>query len=160
MIILWCSILIILEYFENIAVKLFLLSLPLKRKCMTTTEREWCEKVVYWKMMRFHHSFHLSLLNDQIIFLVWWDKMGRQTITVGLYWIHVWHVKMLVSEMICRCRPVFHHLWFSMFLKNHLSIIGPSRNRIFQSLLFIMSIHIKNRLAQSCPWIHLLSFLL
>ena len=94
-----------------------------ERKCMTTTEREWCEKVVYWKMMCFDHSFHLSLLNDQIIFWFdgkrWAEKPHHSRPALN---IDAWHVKMLVSEMICRCRPLFHHLQsFSIFEKPFLN---------------------------------------
>ena len=82
-----------------------------KKKFMATTEMDWCEKVVYWKMMCFDHSFHLSLLNDQIIFWFdgkrWAEKPHHSRPALNRY---AWHVKMLVSEMICRCWLLFHHL--------------------------------------------------
>ena len=58
-----------------------------KKKFMATTEMDWCEKVVYWKMMCFDHSFHLSLLNDQIIFGLMGRDGQKNRITVGLHWI-------------------------------------------------------------------------
>ena len=82
-----------------------------KKKFMATTEMDWCEKVVYWKMMCFDHSFHLSLLNDHVIFWLdgkrWAEKPHHSRPALNRY---AWHVKMLVSEMICRCWLLFHHL--------------------------------------------------
>ena len=114
-----------------------------ERKCMTTTEREWCEKVVYWKMMCFDHSFHLSLLNDQIIF--WFDGIrwaGKPSQWACIEYtfdtlrcsLAKWYVAVGQYFIICN---------FLYFRKIHLNIIGASTKNIVYTELLIIWIPIR-----------------
>ena len=60
-------------------------------------------------------SFFVKWSHHFCLLWIWW---AAKIFVVGLEWIHVWHVKILVSEMICRCRASFHHLWFFYIWKS------------------------------------------
>ena len=100
------------------AVKTFFFVASIKKKMY---DHHW--EGVMWKssllendaVRSYFSSFFVKWSHHFCLLWIWW---AAKIFVVGLEWIHVWHVKILVSEMICRCRASFHHLWFFYIWKS------------------------------------------
>ena len=112
-----------MSHFHDHAVKTFFFVASIKKKMY---DHHW--EGVMWKssllendaVRSYFSSFFVKWSHHFCLLWIWW---AAKIFVVGLEWIHVWHVKILVSEMICRCWASFHHLWFSYISENLLSYI-------------------------------------